>query len=260
MTSTSNNQATASITAIQATSFENRIMLKLENMEKHFEKLTAIEKSVVDLTSSVEFMNRGFEDMRDENKAFKEEVKGNAHKLQLVVAALQEKAEQRSRNDTIRIVGIAENRDENCEEKVLAVLTEILPTVAKNDISIAHRIGRRTDPNRAIIVTLTTRKMKEAILKNKKALKGKPAWQGVYINEDLTQMRVKAAKILRDTGQYNVHTKDGKVVIVKKGQGDQRPVFLNTFEDIIRMMEPQDAEILTKTLLGRHEAGGQRDR
>jgi hypothetical protein len=95
-------------------------------------------------------------------------------------------------------------------------------------------------------------------LKNKKALKGKQVGNGVYINEDLTQLRVKAAKILRETGQYNVHTKDGKVVVSKKGQGDQRPVFLNTFEDLIRMMKPQDADTLTKVLLGRHDAGGHR--
>ena len=154
-----NNQAinatSGSVTAIQATSFESRIMLlKLEKMDKHFEKLSAIEKSVAELTHSVEFMNKGFEDIREETRVFKEDIMDISQKLKIVVAAQQEEAEQKSRGDTIRIVGIAEDKDENCEGKVLTVLTEIVPVITQSDISIAHRIGRRGDPNRAIVVTL----------------------------------------------------------------------------------------------------------
>ena len=67
--------------------------------------------------------------------------------------------------------------------------------ISHNDIDIAHRVGFFTEKgNRAIIVRLTTRKVKSAIILNRTKLKG----SFISISEDLTHKNVRRLKQINE--------------------------------------------------------------
>ena len=128
--------------------------------------------------------------------------------------------EQYSRKNNLRIFGILDkDRKETSaktEQLVLKLFKEKLGIlwINANNIEIAHRTGRFVEgSNRPIIVKLTSRKVKNEVILNRKKLKGK----NISIAEDLTIENVKRLRMLNSlevcTSSWSF---DGKLFIKNK--------------------------------------------
>lgn len=143
-----------------------------------------------------------------------------------------DRLEQYTRSDNLRIIGIEEDQDEDedvLQAKVLEIAADIGVKLNADDISIAHRLGKAGERSRPVIVRFCQRKKRNAVLKNKKELKKKN--KKVYINEDLTTLRSALLKMAKEkTEVRNVTTRDGRILawLVDK----ERPVVLTTPDDL----------------------------
>lgn len=140
------------------------------------------------------------------------------------------------RRDNVRLTGIEEDEDEDetiLETKVINVAADIGVELEPRDISIAHRLGKPEGGKaRPIIVRLCHRKKKSELMKKKKALKGKP--KKIYINEDLTPLRVSLLKMVKDHRDVeSATTVDGKILAWRTGK--DRPVIIHTPDDLYKV-------------------------
>ena len=141
---------------------------------------------------------------------------------------MQDKLEQYSRRENIKILGVKENEDED-ERQLIAKVVQIAQIVGseiKAPISTAHRIGKKSDKTRPIIVRFTARQDKNELMKKKKALKdnGKvknsEAFEDkIVILDDITEPRKKLLKMVRDHKDTEfAFVREGNI-IVKSRQG-----------------------------------------
>lgn len=147
-----------------------------------------------------------------------------------------DKLEEYMRRDNVRLTGIDEDEDEDetiLETKVINVAAEIGVELGPRDISIAHRLGKpETGKVRPIIVRLCHRKKKSELMKKKKELKGKP--KKIYINEDLTPLRVSMLKMVKDHSDVeSATTVDGKILAWRNGK--DRPIVIHTPDDLYKV-------------------------
>ena len=140
--------------------------------------------------------------------------------------------EQYSRRETVRIFGIPEGgaareeggemaeadpggREADLEPKVFA---DSGATIRPEDISTIHRTGqRRRGGNRPVFVRFVSRKKKVEVMRAKKNLKGKQGYQRVFINEDLTALRAKLLRYVKDLPTVEkAWTSEGKIWAKRK--------------------------------------------
>lgn len=150
-----------------------------------------------------------------------------------------DKLEQYMRRDNIRISGIKEEEGETediLEAKVLGLANNLGVELESRDISVAHRLGKPTEGNkdrpRPVIVRLCQRKKKTQIMKKKKEMK---TWKDViYMNEDLTPLRVALLKIVKEHDDVkSVTTIDGKILAWYKNR--ERPLVIHTPDDLYKV-------------------------
>ena len=143
-----------------------------------------------------------------------------------------DRLEQYSRRDNLRISGIEEEDDESeevLEAKVIELAEDIGVKLKPDEISVAHRLGKPRDGGRTVIVRFCHRKKKNEIMSNKKKLKGRQ--RKVYINEDLTSLRAKMMSLVKEQETVkNVSTREGSVVAWPTSGG--RPVVINTPDNL----------------------------
>lgn len=138
--------------------------------------------------------------------------------------------EQHGRKDSIRITGLDDPSEketvEECVGKVVDFVTEKLGVeLTKNEVSIAHRLGKYTrEKPRNVIVKFTTRRKKHEIIRARRKLRG----SRFVIFEDLTREN---QRVLRDAFHLdcvkNTYSIDGKLFAVLQN-GMKRRLFLNT--------------------------------
>lgn len=135
--------------------------------------------------------------------------------------ALQNKVddlEQYQRRQCLRVFGVAEEDGEDTDQKAILIASQLGVDLTTADIDRSHRIGRKTDKPRPIIVKFVSYRKRSEVFRNKKHLKG----SGVTVREDLTKTRY---RLLQDAiGKYgvkNVWTVDG-TVIAKVGEEKRR--------------------------------------
>lgn len=143
--------------------------------------------------------------------------------------------EQYSRRETVRIFGIPESgatreeggemaeadpggREVDLESKILKVFADSGTTIRPEDISTIHRTGqRRRGGNRPVLVRFVSRKKKVEVMRAKKNLKGKQGYQQVFINEDLTALRAKLLRYVKDLPTIEkAWTSEGKIWAKRK--------------------------------------------
>ena len=95
--------------------------------------------------------------------------------------------EQHSRKDSVRMFGVRDLNKQETAEKSVNVVVDVLSSIdvqiTKNDISIAHRLGKFTkNKARPIIVKFKSQLHKNQALYQRRKLKG----TGMGISEDLT--------------------------------------------------------------------------
>ena len=174
-------------------------------------KLCAFGKDIEKLTSTVEELKGALFVAREESDALKREVaearqREEALKDQLKEARqLAETADQRVedlsayvRRNNLRIYGLPESdgskatggastqpeTTQQCEERVLKMVSDKLKVdISRTDIEACHRVGaKRSDSQRCVVVRFLSRKVRDAVLFNRKNLKGSKT----VIVEDLT--------------------------------------------------------------------------
>ncbi|CAC5414121.1 unnamed protein product [Mytilus coruscus] len=125
-----------------------------------------------------------------------------------------DKQNQYSRRENLRITGIGETEHEDVFNKFKELCNAMNVNIEKNDIVSCHRIGKEPTAGklRSIIVRFFSRDLKYKIMSNKKVLKGKLDYKDIFINEDLTMLRLKMLNMVKKHDNVkSVFTRDGKI-------------------------------------------------
>ena len=162
-------------------------------------------------------------------------------------------AEQYSRRNCLRILGLHEEEDEDTEAVTLNFINSEMaldPPLAIDEVDRLHRVGKRDDRDpvkqRGIIIKFTTYRSRARVLKAKKALHKKtfgPYDKPVYMNEDLTRKRSKilfaARGLKRDKRIADAWSHDGTIVI----KDNHKNIFtIQSEEDLEKHSAPTDTE------------------
>lgn len=199
-----------------------------EQVNKSMENMA---QSVADIISAS--LNTRISTVEAENVRLQEQVKdlnAKISKLEQFNNTYERKldtAEQYSRRNCLRISGVSETPDENTDDIVLKIARECDVDLSLADISRSHRVKPRAkQPTstgnirpRDIIVKFISYRLRSALYKKKMQLKGNDLFRGVYINEDLTQVRADllrlARQLLRSKSILGAWSYDGRVFIKK---------------------------------------------
>ena len=160
----------------------------------------------------------------------------------------QDRLEQYSRRESVRVAGIPGDNDETPEQlsqKLLDVLKECEPSVTAEDISVLHRAGPfnlrggSRNPKRPVLCKFIARSKKEAVMKGKKKLKANEddRFKHVYVNEDLTVLRAKLFSFARNHPNVKgATTSEGRILCwLKSGSGDNRPTLIESPDDLFKL-------------------------
>lgn len=131
--------------------------------------------------------------------------------------------EQYTRRDCIIVKGVHYKRGEDTTDLVCRIAYSIGVNISASDISTSHRTGRQMgDTPRPIICRFTRRDTKYRVMANRREARhiqyddeGNPV--RIYIDENLTQMRARVCKKLRD-GKTPHKVKDGKIHLLSAGE------------------------------------------
>lgn len=171
-------------------------------------------------------------------KEFSDKLESKVAEMQrncLLMKYENDKLEQYSRRENLRISGLEEEEDESeevLEAKVIELADTIGVKIEQNDISIVHRLGRPREGGRPVIVRLCHRKKRNEIMLNKKKLKGRQ--RKVYINDDMTSLRAKMLNMVKEQEIVkNVSTREGSILAWLHSGGS--PVLVNCPDDLSKV-------------------------
>lgn len=103
-----------------------------------------------------------------------------------------DRLQQYSRRESVRIFGMKQaDREtaEQVEEKVMEVVRDAGVQIKGEDIAACHRAGKIVNGARPILVKFVSRKKRRELMLQKKSLRGKDKYNGVFIGDDLTPLR-----------------------------------------------------------------------
>ena len=194
-------------------------------------------------------VSMAFKQMRGEFEAV-EEMKKEAVKVNEELTRLrarvqiqhfaQDRLEQYSRRESVRIYGIPESTEgeatrEDTNEIVLKIATKIGANITSQYVSVIHRIGRRVRGNkpRPIIAKFVRRDCKSDMMRCKKKMRQMTEFQGVYINDDLTALRsMLDYELKRDGAVKKVWSIDGRIFCVQEENGQEVRKVVESPEDL----------------------------
>lgn len=189
---------TAATNKMWATVSENR-MQDIERMDKTIKELNTLKKNM------------------------------QLHKFEL------DKIEQYSRKDNIRINGIEQNENENTNDIIKQLASDIGIAITDSDISVSHRLPGRPGSTKPIIVKFVRRDMKTQMMKNKRKLKD-AGRRNVYLNDDLTPLRAKITRIMRSETTINsVWTIDGRIFCTVTDNGNDVKKTIDSPDDLFKL-------------------------
>ena len=147
-----------------------------------------------------------------------------------------DRLQQYTRRENIRISGVNENDGERLKTKIVELGEEMDLHIAERDINACHRLGpnrREGNRPRTIIVRFFARDTKHDFLVNKNKLKNKENYRGVYINEDLTPLRSKLLQYVKKQDVVeSAYTREGKVICRTR---DGSRVTVETPDDLFKL-------------------------
>lgn len=207
-----------------------RVHLCDEDFEKISSLLTStFERKISLMISSItDGVNKGLNDriktLESENVTLKETVAKLEERLEKVEDE-QDRAQQYSRRNCLRLSGIKETPTENTDQIILDVAKAVDATITLDDIERSHRLGpprpsgingNRPKP-RDIIVKLVSYRSRSKLFKSKSNLRNS-GFKGSFINEDLTRSRsdlfFQCRLLVRSKHVLSTWTSDG-VILVK---------------------------------------------
>jgi hypothetical protein len=152
-----------------------------------------------------------------------------------------DRLQQYSRRESVRVFGIpteAGESAESVEEKAMRVFKDAGMEMKKEDIAVAHRVGKENKGSKPILVKFVSRRTRNEVMRAKKSLKGKQAYKNVYINDDITPLRSRLLGYVKKLEVvHRAWTVDGRIYCALKG-GDpklQKPVIIETPDDLFRL-------------------------
>ena len=142
----------------------------------------------------------------------------NLQRNLLLMRYENDRLEQYSRRETVKVVGLKEEEGEDTEQKVLGVFKAVGADITPADVSVVHGTGDRKRKGRPILVRFVSRKKRKEVMQKKKVLKDKPEYAGVYVFDDLTTLRAKMLYYLKKKVPVveNAWTIDGRIHCTKK--------------------------------------------
>lgn len=184
-------------------------------------------KSIVEgVTSS---LNKKIETLENDNACLNAKVKALTSRVETLELAA-DTAEQYSRRNCVRIVGVQSSPSENTDDIVLKIASACNADIKPTDIDRSHRVGKTptwTKP-RAIIVKFATYRARDRFFRGRSNLKDNNTYRKVYINEDLTANRnslfQKARQLVKDKDLKQAWTFDGRIYV--KTDDDVRHVII----------------------------------
>lgn len=118
--------------------------------------------------------------------------------------------EQDQRRQCLRIFGVPESELEDTDIIAINIAAQIGVELEPRDIDRSHRVGKKGERPRAVIVKLVSYKKRREMFQNKRKLKN----SGKTIREDLTQRRHKLlGECISKYGLNNVWTVDGNIFV-----------------------------------------------
>lgn len=167
-----------------------------------------------------------------------------------------DKLEQYTRRENIRIGNFATPDGDDLMASVLVLLNDIFLEESKDnppcklsaaDISVVHRIGKKpadgSTDKRQIIVRFISRQHVMKVYQYKKNLKSMATYKdkGVYITDDITQLRLKLKNFLKQQeGITKVYTIDGNIHCEK----DQKHYVVSSPDDLFFLDIDVDLDVL----------------
>jgi len=197
-------------------------------MQQMFE---VFKTQIEELTNEIKKLKSEKTEIEELNK--KLEVSNKNYEVQ--IAQLTERSdmlEQYTRRNNLRIFGISEGKDEDCEGKALEIINRKLElNMTREQICRVHRTGKiKSNKPRGIIIKFVSYKQRSLVFQNKKKLKG----SGIIITEDLTKNRLSLYKTACDVyGPRNTWSKDGCILVNFEGT-------------IKRINNPSDIKVMPK--------------
>ena len=162
--------------------------------------------------------------------------------------------EQYSRRESIRIHGLAYAKDEKVEEvekKAMKVFEDAGLEIEDRDISILHRAGKEKDGTKPILVKFISRKTRNDVMKMKKNLKEKEGYEGVFITDDLTPLRMRLLGYVKKLpGVKKAWSYDGKIKVEMEQKVDP-----NDKSSIYTIQNPDDLFDLGYNQVDYHKLG-----
>ena len=130
-----------------------------------------------------------------------------------------DRLEQYSRRENIRVLNLSEPAGTETKEELEAGVAEVCSqtgiAVTAIDFAACHRVGKRkTEKPRHVLVRFVNRRIRDAVIRGRRHLKGKDGFDGIYINEDLTLHRSKLMHLIKKNG-FDVWSINGKLHCAK---------------------------------------------
>lgn len=129
--------------------------------------------------------------------------------------AREERQEQYTRRESIRLFNITEHPNERTDEIVVRACQAMGVNITRGHISVSHRVGSsRHNDRRPIICKFVSRNTKYAVMENRANLRWNPQWSRVRVYEDLTPQRSRIIRTLTEKNE-RFSTMDGRIEIRK---------------------------------------------
>ena len=154
----------------------------------------------------------------------------------------QDRQEQYSRKDSVRIYGIQEPENDQTRENTNDIIVKLTNDsgvhMTSADLSVSHLLGRpgRGGRPQTIIATFVRRQCKTDVMRNKKRLRDFEIYQNVFINDDLTTLRNKLAMGLKsDDNIKQVWTIEGRIFCIQVDQGREVKRVVDSPKDLFKV-------------------------
>ena len=155
-----------------------------------------------------------------------------------------DRLEQYTRRENIRVAGISEEQGETpegLEAKIVGVCKDVGVNITPDAFAAVHRVGKKGDKPRQVMVRFVSRRVRDTVVGRKKVLKEQD--KGVFINDDLTLLRSKMMYAIKQTKKWIVWSVRGVLHCTKKLPEGVRPeegrrqelVIVETPDDLIKV-------------------------
>ena len=139
--------------------------------------------------------------------------------------------EQYGRREKVKKFGVEEQTGEDVYQQVVDVGKGTGAEICKSDISVCHRLPARGQSGKPNIAKFVRRETKLALMKKKSDLRhqsGRP----IYINDDITQLRARLLKSLKEKPDVKAANMINEKIIVYQTNNDK--VIFHTLRELYK--------------------------